>query len=224
MELVSTKSDSLNQLLQSQLTRVLDYGCGFGRFSAVIASIGIPTISITGVDVLPAAIAEYNEILPGAKALLIKSDWELEIFQGSKFDVLISYSVFSHLPLGLARDTLRKIFEISNPGAIFILTIWDENFLNYIFDAYFQSGNSLWLDSLRISFSDTSPNVLRKNGVEFRGNSGGDGLPFDIYGDIIYTQIFFAQLCESLGWVVEYMKHDSSVTLQTVVILRKKKK
>ncbi|MEW6573330.1 MAG: methyltransferase, partial [Bacillota bacterium] len=78
--------------------RVLDFGCGVGYGSAMIAQ--IPGVLVTGVDVSPQCIEYAQEHYPGAaiKHLVISEDFVRAM---PEYDYVVSRGVIEHIPNGL---------------------------------------------------------------------------------------------------------------------------
>lgn len=52
------------------------------------------------------------------------------IFAGDSFDLITGWSVFSHLPMDLARSWLGEFERIAKPGAMICLTTWGQRFID----------------------------------------------------------------------------------------------
>lgn len=77
-----------------QGTRALDFGCGAGRSTRLLRSLGFETI---GIDVSAAMVDQARKLDPGHDYRVI-SDGDFEEFQGEPFDVVLSCFPFDNIP------------------------------------------------------------------------------------------------------------------------------
>jgi 2-polyprenyl-3-methyl-5-hydroxy-6-metoxy-1,4-benzoquinol methylase len=210
----------LEKKFLSRQTMVLDHGCGIGRFSVVLRAYGKDPANIRGVDVLDECIKNFVEIVEaGAESVL---NQEINEYVGNNFfDSTISYSVFTHLPFEKASKTLTDLFLSTKKGGIVCLTIWNERLIKYLNSDAYSSYNGYWWDNLRQTIGKFSDADLARLGVIFAPNSGGDGLPSDVYGDTVYSANHFVNMAESVGWNTRKIINEESLTLQTIIILEK---
>jgi SAM-dependent methyltransferase len=103
--------------------RVLDAGCGFGRFAAALAELGCETV---GVDISPAAIAEAERRRPGPTYLVADLTQPLPD-EVAPFDALLSmYSSFGY-GATVADDEamLRAFHRALRPGGRLLMQLSD---------------------------------------------------------------------------------------------------
>lgn len=108
--------------------RVLDFGCGSGRYAAAI--LAASDASVVGYDPCPAAMAQLrarHDISPNHDRLTLVSGalGSLALLTGGRggFDlVIVAFGVLAHIP-GTAsrRATLRGLTEILRPGGAIVL-------------------------------------------------------------------------------------------------------
>ncbi len=98
---------------------MLDLGCGSGWLSIYLARAGF---QVTGLDVAPRAI-ELARAWAEEESLKIQFDIgdlaELS-YPGSSFDAVVANSIFEHLNLELARQTVKRLRELLVAGGSFI--------------------------------------------------------------------------------------------------------
>ena len=204
----------------SRYAMVLDHGCGIGRFSVVLRAFGKDPAKIRGVDELDECIKNFVEIVEANAESVLNQ--EINEYVGNDFfDSTISYSVFTNLPLKKANETLKDLYLSTKIGGILCLTIWNERLLNYLSSDAYSSNNGYWWENLRQTIGKFSNADLVRNGAIFSPNSGGDGLPSDVYGDTVYSVSYFINMAESVGWSIRKTINEETLTLQTIVILEK---
>jgi 2-polyprenyl-3-methyl-5-hydroxy-6-metoxy-1,4-benzoquinol methylase len=104
-------------LRASRGTRVLDVGCGIGRWSRLLAQRGA---TVTGVDLSPTMIAEAERRaracgLEGRCRFIVQDSSSLEI--DGAFDLILCVTVLQHvLDVGALRSALRRIVSHLAPG------------------------------------------------------------------------------------------------------------
>jgi SAM-dependent methyltransferase len=103
--------------------RIVDAGCGFGRFCAALQELGMET---TGIDISPAALAEAERRSPGPRYVLHDLTRPLPEDLG-QFDVLVS--VYSSYGYGAteAEDLamLRVFHSLVRPGGGIVMQLSD---------------------------------------------------------------------------------------------------
>ena len=110
--------DALKELKDA--TNVLDYGCGSGWASIVLAKIGVKRITAT--EVAPNAIQSANAYIEAfgetskIKTLLINEVWLKE--QGKyQYDGFYCSNVIDVVPLSMAKDIIASSYEVTAPLA-----------------------------------------------------------------------------------------------------------
>ncbi len=94
--------------------RVLDLGCGKGRFARALASRGA---RVVGLDVSPAMLAAGH---PTGIDRVLGSARRLPFREGS-FDGAIAIEVFEHLEPAPFDDACRELVRVLRPGGLFVL-------------------------------------------------------------------------------------------------------
>lgn len=104
--------------------KILDIGCGNGRFLSALTD---TTIDYTGVDFSEGLIAvaqgRYRE-RPNTNFFV--SDALTLPFLDHSFDMVVSFAVLHHIPSRAYRvQTLREMARVAKPGAPIVLTAWN---------------------------------------------------------------------------------------------------
>ena len=94
-------------------SRLLDFGCGTGRF----ARVAVPWLDpgrYTGIDISPAALAHAcrlaeTEGWAGRAPRFVQGDGSLAAVRDQPFDVVWAHSVFTHLPADLIQGVFADL-------------------------------------------------------------------------------------------------------------------
>ena len=176
-------ADDLGRSL-TRTSTVLDFGCGWGRFLRFLAK-DIDPHHLYGVDVDPDVLAECRGLGVPGTLHCIEPLGGLP-FPEKHFDVVMAYSVFTHLPEHVNLHWMRELARVCRPGAVFALTIEPRRFLEFVRDETPQ-GESSWHRSLA-RFADQVGNLLlRFDEGEFVyiPSGGGNYRPEVTYGEAV---------------------------------------
>jgi len=104
-------------------TKVVDAGCGFGRFCAALQELGMET---TGIDISPAVLAEAEKRAPGPRYLLHDLTQPLPDGLGP-FDVLVNvYSSFGYGATEVEDLAMLRVFHgLLKPGGRIVMQLSD---------------------------------------------------------------------------------------------------
>jgi len=99
--------------------KVLDVGCGTGRF---LESMSAPGYELTGIDISAGMLEEARE---RGLDVVEGSSGEMP-FADDSFDLVVTFAVLHHLiDPELVRATLREIVRVTRPGGSAV--VWDHN-------------------------------------------------------------------------------------------------
>ncbi len=97
--------------------RVLDLGCGAGRFLAALREAGAEPV---GVEIAEAAIERARTNVPGADVRLLEPDGTIPVAHG-EFDLVWCSEVLEHIPdVGAALFEVRRVLK---PGGRLLATV-----------------------------------------------------------------------------------------------------
>lgn len=97
--------------------QVLDFGCGFGRMSAVLCEL---SASVAGVDVVPWVIEEARKHCPKAEFALIENGAGIP-FPPKQFGGVLSWTVLQHISPGAIETACREIQRVMAPGGYLVI-------------------------------------------------------------------------------------------------------
>lgn len=120
---VSDFEDALASVGRSfdDFRHLLDFGCGCGRVTRWLRN-RCPQASIAGSDIDRAAVEWMRREMPDVDARLNERLPPLA-FRGGSFDLVLGYSVFSHLDEAYQDAWLAELRRVSRPGAVLLLTV-----------------------------------------------------------------------------------------------------
>jgi len=179
-------------LLQNK--RVLDYGCGHGRITRYLHNAFSPSeLSVADVwdDGVKFCAKEFN-----AKPIFISNDNKIT---SSKFDIIISYSVFSHLNPELFEIALTELSKKLDKNGLFLFTAKGE---------YIAKRKKI---SLKKGFHYISTQDL---------NETGGRLDPEKYSLIIVTPSFVEKILDKIGMrIIEHFQISEKISLQELYVI-----
>ena len=177
--------------------RLLDYGCGHGRMTRHMPSAFSPSVLVAA-DVLEGGVRFCAEEL-GTVPFVISNDNPISNYDG-KFDVIISVSVFTHLPMPLFKTTLAALSEVLDNEGLLLFTANG--------DAFLKRKNVELTDGFY--FGNINP---RKAG-------GASKLPLEEYGQTCVSPEFMDKLFQETG--LQLVKHipEGHVGYQDIYVVK----
>ncbi len=137
--------------------RVLDFGCGNGRFLDLLKD---KSIEYKGIDVSGKLIQLAKEKHPEESHNFLKvASQDTLPFPDDFFNKVFSIAVFHHFPKSYAEQMARELYRITRPGGMIIITawnLWQREKLKYIARSLFK----LDFKNVRIPFKDNKGNVF----------------------------------------------------------------
>ena len=97
-------------------TRVVDIGCGEGRFSRLLAGLGA---RVTGVDLAEPFIERARNLVAGNETYLIGNAENLSGIDSETFDLAVSYIVL--VDLLEYRHSIQAAYRVLRPGGRFVI-------------------------------------------------------------------------------------------------------
>ncbi|CAI9121128.1 class I SAM-dependent methyltransferase [Brytella acorum] len=205
-------------------TRVLDFGCGWGRVTRLFMKDVRPD-NLFGVDSTSRFLIEARRCNPALNFLSCQLVPPLLMGDGT-FDLITSWSVFSHLDEFLAGHWIREFHRLLRPGGIAILTTQSRRFIGFCAEmrARRASGMRLehgWYEACADSFTDEAhANSRYEAGMFLHAASVQAPHPQAHYGEAIIPRNYVVKQWGSLFRLVEFL--DNPVRLPQVMIVLQK--
>ena len=159
--------DSCQKHGVNSINTLLDFGCGWGRFTRLFVR-DVNEDGLIGVDPWDEALQMCREHMP--YAAFVRSQYSPPlIFSNNSFDVVFANSIFSHLSEVNGLSWLKEVARVLRPGGLLIGTTHSKHFLRTVQE--FQNGNrpceSTWHRKLRDSKLDVSKAITSHEKGEF---------------------------------------------------------
>jgi len=188
---------------------LLDYGCGWGRLTRLLAYFGDAS-AIYGVDPMQDSLDACRKYGVHGRFLSIPTKPESMPLGGANFDFGVAYSVFTHTPPRVTGAILHCLRGSVSRNGVFACTIRPVEFWSLRRAAF---GNQK---------ADALESQHRHEGFAFLPIGGGLELHEDEYGDTSMTIEFFSDLASAAGWEVGFIDRDSMEPFQIMVGLTPK--
>jgi len=109
----------------ARLGRVLDFGCGCGRVLRHLHDLG--DVELKGVEPNPVLVNWCRDALPFVDVTRIEPRAPLP-FPDAYFDLIYSFSVFTHLPAAEQQTTMKRLVRVLKPGGLLVFSVHGEGF------------------------------------------------------------------------------------------------
>lgn len=221
--LVKGYSVALGRPFDKKATRLLDFGCGWGRYLRIFKK-DISEENLFGVDVDPTILnqcrinnvpGEFCRIFPSGKLP----------YPDSFFDFVIAYSVFTHLPEHVHIHWAHEIARVAKPGCIFVLTLESTRFLDFVEKLGRSKPAEDWHGWHR-SLSEFSGNIpayrkaYSKGEFVYLPTGGGDYRSADVYGDAVVPKEYVERSWKGLFNIIDYID-DPARFWQAVLVAQR---
>lgn len=206
-------------------TRVLDFGCGWGRHLRFFWEIVNPE-NLYGVDIDPSFIELCRHHFSSGNFINNSKEPPMPL-PDSSIDIAWSYSVFSHLNEEYNLKWMKDIHRVLKPNGLFIFTTQGRDFINFC--ASFRNQEVYeheWFKRLGGIFrSDEEVNEAKRNfelGKFQYFNTGGGGGPREasFYGEALVPKKYLVDNWSGYFKVVDYFDPRSQ-SQQAVVVVQK---
>ena len=115
----------------SEFRNVLDFGCGVGRVLRWLQPL-MSRARIAGSEIDEAAIAWIREHYPDVEMAAVTNNGLPPLpFDDERFDLVLMYSVFTHLDVSYQDAWLAELQRLVQPGAILLVSISGPRMLDH---------------------------------------------------------------------------------------------
>lgn len=190
--------------------RILDYGCGWGRITRLLATLSDDE-NVYGVDVDSRLISSANECAKTLKFSEIQSMGTMS-FDTDSFDLICANSVFSHLSEESASFTLSELVRILSPNGILIISVLESK---EMLKFYSNEKQRAWIEKILGSQDDAEKVLSQKNFV------WGDTKRWDNYGIAIMNDFWLeANLANMSAKLVDSYRTQSTGSQNYKIIVK----
>lgn len=201
-------------------TRLLDFGTGWGRYARIFMK-EISPDNIVGVDVDPSLIDVCRSTFPYCSFEVVPPTPPTQL-QADGFDLVIAYSVFSHLSEAAATAWIEEFARILAPGGMIAITTQGRGFIEYC-EQIRRTGEIThpWHLKLAQSFTDVAACHAAYDRGEFlySATGGGDARPSSFYGEALVPPGFVDRVWSRYLEPVAFI--DDGKLPQALIVMRK---
>jgi 2-polyprenyl-3-methyl-5-hydroxy-6-metoxy-1,4-benzoquinol methylase len=202
-------------------SRILDFGCGWGRILRFFMR-DVPTTQLHGVDVMPLAVDLCRQTNPWCKFSPVPALPPSGLLDG-QYDLIYLYSVFSHLSEEAHDRWLTELHRLLRPDGLLFATTWPRYYIERCERARHGDTMGTHPGSL-ISFKGTEEWLSRYDHGDYchSPGSGGDALPSDFYGDTCIPEAYVRRQWTNRFDVRDYMHADGECLLQNLIVAQRR--
>jgi SAM-dependent methyltransferase len=200
---------------------VLDFGCGWGRITRFFSK-DVHADFLFGVDVDPKVI-ELCRNTGVRGSFSVTAPYPPLQFADASFDIVVAYSVFSHLNEEAHLKWLAEIHRILRPGGVFIATTQGRTFIGFC-ETLRKSDTHLseWERMLSSQFTDAQAALADYDAGRFlhSATGGGDFRPSTFYGETLIPPRYVERVWTRFFEIREF-RDDRAVLPQAYIVARK---
>lgn len=202
--------------------KLLDFGTGWGRYARMFLK-EFPPDNILGVDVDAGFVDICRASFPYGRFETVPA-FPPSGLQSAGVDLIVAYSVFSHLSESAANAWIKEFSHLLAPGGIVAITTQGRSFIEFCEDIR-QRGDleSAWHQNLARSFIDREDCERRYDAGEFlySATGGGDVRPSSFYGEALIPRGYVERNWTDELELLEFID-DRGFLPQTLIMLRKR--
>jgi GT2 family glycosyltransferase/SAM-dependent methyltransferase len=202
-------------------TRLLDFGCGWGRILRFFLKDCHPA-HLWGIDVDPGLLTVCRGAMPLSNFTACNS-LPPTAFADESFDVITAYSVFSHLAEHASLAWVKEFARVLKPGGIMVVTTEPREFIELCRSLRGQEHEFAWYRALAESFIDTDAAYRAYDAGQYlyAPTGGGPNRPSDFYGEALIPEGYVRSRWTPFLEFVDFV-NDSSNLPQSLIVMRKK--
>ncbi|MFT8988839.1 MAG: class I SAM-dependent methyltransferase [Gluconobacter albidus] len=205
-------------------TRLLDFGCGWGRIARLFMK-DIRPSNLYGAETTDRFLMAARRSNPALNFLGCDLVPPM-LLTSESFDLITSWSVFSHLDEFLAGHWVREFHRLLRPGGILVMTTQSRRFIAFCAEQRLKRASGIrlehpWHEACADSFTDEArANAEFEAGRFLHAASSKPPQPQSHYGEAIIPRNYIIKAWGGLFRLIEYM--DNPVRLPQVLIVMQK--
>jgi SAM-dependent methyltransferase len=201
-------------------TRVLDFGCGWGRILRFFLK-DCRAANVHGVDVDPHLVAVCQSTFPYSQFAQVNHAPPTTLPDES-FDVITGYSVFSHLAEPVSLAWVAELTRLLKPRGLLFVTTHPRDFIEFCRSLQGRDHEFAWHQALSKSFVETEAALAAYAAGEFlyAPTGGGPALPSEFYGEAIIPEAYVRRNWTASLNLVAFVD-DRSVVPQALIVMQK---
>jgi cyclopropane fatty-acyl-phospholipid synthase-like methyltransferase len=198
-------------------TRILDFGCGWGRIIRPYMA-KTEVRNLFGIEPNPLLLHVARSLNPYVS--FVTTGYEPPtVFAPKSFDLVVSWSVFTHLPAQLARSWLDEFARLLRPGGLVFVTAWGTRFIDRLVESKrrMDAGEEIhWFSKLVISMVGDLDSVRRRFEAGEVVYARSESEPN--YGDTFMSADGARSI---MGDRLELVAHDDHSLAQDLIVYRR---
>lgn len=197
---------------------LLDFGVGWGRVARFFLR-ELPISNVFGIDVTPEFIDICKRTFR-SNNFIVNKPFPPTPIPDSRFEIIVGYSVFSHLSEHACRSWIEEFYRILSPGGVLALSTRSRNFLDYCetLQKTQVTGYALGLSRIFDDFDDARARYDRGEFVHsnIEGVTGGGEMNSSFYGETFIPEEY-ARIAYSRYFRLERYLFDPDRQLQPIM-------
>jgi len=200
--------------------KLLDFGCGWGRYLRFFWK-DIASENLHGCDVDPEALEVCRRTKVPGNLALITTDGRLP-YPDAHFNVIMAYSVFTHLPEKSHLHWMEEIARVAAPGCIFCLTLEPRRFIDFVAGLSANAENR-WYRALARYASEVQGyyRAFDAGEIAYLPTGGGPILNSSVYGDAVVPLSYIKKKWAPYFEVKQYIDDRTQFWQAALAVQRK---
>jgi SAM-dependent methyltransferase len=201
-------------------THVLDFGCAWGRILRLFLK-DCRAAHVRGIDVDPALLKLARAAFPYCRFDRVKPMPPTK-FSDNSFDVIVGFSVFSHLSERASLAWVHEFTRILRPKGFFVMTTQLRDFVEFCRSFRGKKNDRGWHNRLADLFVDTDATYAAYDAGEYlhAPTGGGAARSADFYGETMIPEAYVRRRWTDHLRLVDFIA-DRNVLPQAVIVMQK---
>lgn len=206
--------------------KMLDFGCGWGRITRLFMR-DIPIENLYGIDVNPDLVAECESKF-GNGNFSVNAPFPPTKFADNSFDLIVGFSVYSHLSEDACRTWMTEFARICAPDGIIALTTRGREFFDFCRAQRETAEPGSYPYALSMMFEDFDAAAAAYDRGEIvhsnaKGVTGGGALSGEFYGETFIPPAYAESAYSDVVRLVEWLPGSTGGRFHPVMLFTPKK-